>query len=53
MHEMMQEVVGVVGFDHMLRGFIGRNIDMESFGAVMIHGDQETRRRWIWMDGRL
>ena len=47
MREMMQEVMGIVGSDAMLRIVIGGDIDMENFRLVMIDDDQETWRGGI------
>ena len=41
-HEMVQEVMRVVGSDHVFRSVIGRNIDMENLCPMMIDDDQQV-----------
>ena len=43
-HEVMQEVMWVIGSYDMLRSVIRRDVDMEDFRPVMIHDDQQAWR---------
>ena len=52
MREMMQDVMGVVGPEDML-GVVGRVIDTEYFGPVIIDDDQEAWRGRSWIGDRL
>ncbi len=44
MDKMMQEVMGVVGSDDMLRSVVGRDVDLKDLCLVVIHDNQETWR---------
>ena len=52
-HEVMQEVMRVVGSDDMLRYVIGRDIDLKDLRPMVIHDDQETWRSRAGMSGGL
>ena len=52
-HEMVQEVMRVVGFDHVFRSLVGRNIDMENLCPMMIDDDQQVWRERIGMRASL
>ena len=52
-HEVMQEVMGVVGSDDMLRSVFGSDIDMKDLRPVVIHDDQEISRSQTRMSAGL